>query len=425
MNDENDLDRERRRKVQNFRLKIDGEDGEPGEEPAAPAISSFSDPGKARKSEADGRETAAVEQLRRAHVLRDREKSRKNRRLFRVVWFCMVVMLAVLLSKYLAAGVNDMLAVGRRAVTVTVEIPPDASAGEVTQILYKAGAITDTDFFSLYSKLTKAPKTYGGGSYQITTGLDYEALINAIQSTDKRVDTVKVTFSEGMNAREIAAKLEENGVCTAEEALAAFRTSELDKTYDMLSSITNSSDRYYRLEGYLFPDTYEFFKNEDPVDAAEKLVSNCSDKLTKQIREKAAEEGMTVDQLLTLASLIQAEAADKADMYNISSVFHNRLADTSGSFKHLDSDPTTYYPYRLKADVPEALRETYKSTYDTYTVEGLPTGPICNPGLDAIDAALNPNSTKYFYFCHDAKGNAFYASTESEQNANLKKAGLA
>jgi UPF0755 protein len=134
---------------------------------------------------------------------------------------------------------------------------------------------------------------------------------------------------------------------------------------------------------------------------------------------------MTLDQLLTLASMIQAEAADKDDMAKVSSVFHNRLnSGGKDDLLRLRSDPTTYYPYRQKSLVPAELRDTYKSRYDTYTIEGLPPGPICNPGMDAIDAALNPADTDYYYFCHDAKGKAYYAKTNTQHQANLKKAGL-
>jgi UPF0755 protein len=175
----------------------------------------------------------------------------------------------------------------------------------------------------------------------------------------------------------------------------------------------------------LFPDTYDFYKDEDPEQAIQKLVSNANKKLTADIRNKAAAQKMSVDQLMTLASMIQAEAANKDDMYQISSVFHNRLASKGeGDLLRLRSDPTTYYPYRTKAAVPSNIRNTYKSKYDTYTIEGLPAGPICNPGEKAIDAALNPNSTNYYYFCHNSDKKAYYASTLPVHRRNLKEAGI-
>lgn len=424
--DEQKVGREHQKKVENFHLHID--DGEPARQeissrgpapgPGPETLVSSMSPGRGRDP------AAAFRRAEELHRLRNREKGRKNRSFFRFMWFTMVLLVSLLLAQYLVAGVNDMLAVNRDSLDVTVEIPQKATLRQVAEAFYKDGAIRDADFFLLYARLTKAPQQYGGGSFQIRTDMDYEALINSIQSSSNRVDTVKLTFREGMNAPEVADLLEKNGVCTAKDALAVFNSGSLNESYDMLRQITNAKDRYYQLEGYLFPDTYEFFKNEDSQQAVSKLVSNCSRKLTKQIREKTQQENMTLDQMLTLASMIQAEAADKDDMYKVSSVFHNRLSSKKEVFRHLDSDPTTYYPYRKQSLVPENIRPTYKSRYDTYTVEGLPAGPICNPGMDAIDAALNPASTKYYYFCHDKDGKAYYASTASQHQANLKKAGL-
>ncbi|MFU0833599.1 MAG: Endolytic murein transglycosylase [Oscillospiraceae bacterium] len=367
---------------------------------------------------------AAQKRYLQLHRLRNREKGRKNKRFFRFVWFIMVLFVSLLLGRYLVSGVNDMLAVGREDFDVTVDIPQNATESQVAQILYQDGVIKNRDFFRLYAKLTKAPEQYRGGSFQIRSDMDYEALINTLQSYSSRVDTVKLTFPEGMNALEVAELMEKNGVCSAEDAKAVFNSGSLDETYEMLQQITNASERYYQLEGYLFPDTYEFYKNEDPEQAVNKLVRNCNRKLTKQIREQAEDKGMTVDQMLTLASMIQAEAADKEDMYIVSSVFHNRLKSEREDLLHLNSDPTIYYPYRKLSLVPEEIRDTFQSRYDTYTVEGLPPGPICNPGMDAIEAALDPASTEYYYFCHDEDGNPYYAKTASEHQANLKKAGL-
>lgn len=421
MKDEQKFDRERRKRVQNFRVNI-SEDDLKGEIPDT-VISSYSDPAKAERVR-ETTEAAASSRAQLAHKLRSEEKGGRNKGFFRMMWLCMVLMLSVLAGKYLVVGINDMLAVGRQAVNVTVDIPKHATSKQVAQIFYHSGAIQDPDFFLFFSKMTKAPQTYGGGSYQISTSMDYEALINAIESNEKRVDTVKVTFSEGMNAPEIAAKLEKNGVCSAADALQAFNTDKLNNDYDFIGALKNNNVRYYKLEGYLFPDTYEFFKNEDADDVVDKMINNCSNKLTKQIRDKAKAKNMTVDQLMTLASMIQAEAADKEDMYNVSSVFHNRLESGSSSLEHLDSDPTTFYPYRQQALVPAAQRKTYKSRYDTYTVKGLPAGAVCNPGLDAIDAALNPADTSYYYFCHSKKGEAYYARTLAGHEENLKEAGL-
>lgn len=417
MSDRQDFDNERQKKVQNFHVSIDDERID--KEMSDPVIHSYSDPAEAEKQHERTNDRAQM-----AHQLRNNEKAKKNKSFFRMMWFSFVLIFSLLAAKYLVFGINDMLAVGRNAVNVTVEVPKNATSSDVTQLLYQAGAIGDKTFFNLYTKLTKAPKTYGGGTYQITTNMDYEALINSIQSSTKRVDSVKITFSEGLNAQEVAAKLEKNGVCSASDALKAFNTTKLDSDYDMLAAIPKDDKKYYRLEGYLFPDTYEFFKNDDPVNVIDKMVSNCNQKLTKQIRQKAASQKLSIDQMLTMASLIQAEAATTEDMYEISAVFHNRLNSKDPSLQHLGSDPTVFYPYRSKKLIPASLGDNYQSRYDTYNVVGLPAGAICNPGSDAIDAALNPADTSNCYFCYDKDNKLYLAKTYPQHQANLKKAGI-
>ena len=426
-----------RRRVENFKLNIpdDEYDGaselysdyhNPEEENGRSSdqvIHSYSDPRAEQKDKQSRQQaTARAEQ---AHRWRNKQKGRKNKYFFRAVWLIMVLIVAALLSQFAITGINDMLAVGKEKVTVTVEIPKNATTGQVAGILSSAGIIHDENFFELYSKLTKADGHYNNGSYKIDTNMDYEAIISNLQSNVNRVDTVKITFPEGINALEISALFEKNGVCTAKDVLAEINSNQFDASFEIVKAITNTKDRYYKLEGYLFPDTYYFYKDEDPKTAIQKLVNNCNKKLTTEVRNKAQAQKMTIDQLMTLASMIQAEAANKDDMYLVSSVFHNRLeSGGKGDLLRLRSDPTTYYPYRTKAAVPSNLRETYKSRYDTYTIQGLPAGPICNPGAEAIDAALNPANTDYYYFCHDKNGKAYYAKTNAQHEANLKKAGL-
>ena len=428
-----------RKKVESFQLNISDEEfddvsdvelysdfrnsEEETGEPLETVIHSYSDPHAAQKAKLSQKEEEVRNE--KAHKHRNMKKRKKNRFFFRTMWIIMVLLISVLLSQFVIAGINDMLAEGREKVSVTVEIPKNPTTDQVASILNESGIIRDVNFFKLYSKFTKSDGHYSNGSYKIDTDMDYMAIINNLQSNSNRVDTIKITFPEGINSLEIAALFEKNGVCSAKDVLAVVNSNQFDSSFDIIKAITNTSDRYYKLEGYLFPDTYEFYKDEDPKKAVQKLLNNSNKKLTSDIRSKAATQNMTVDQIMTLASMIQAEAANKADMYQISSVFHNRLASGGkGDLLRLRSDPTTYYPYRTKAAVPSNLRDTYKSKYDTYTIQGLPAGPICNPGTEAIDAALNPANTDYYYFCHDARGKAYYAKTYAGQQANLVKAGL-
>lgn len=429
-----------RKRAENFQLHISDDDlnGIGGEElysddtdessdDSVSAIHSYSTPpagSPSKTGKLTPEQIAAEKQAKKEHKYRNKKKGAHNRRMFRIIWIVMVVVIGIGLAQYLVAGVNDMLAVGRSKVTVSVNIPKNPTTQQIADVLYNNGIISNPDFFKLYSKLTKADGNYNNGTYKIDTDMDYEEIINDLQVSDNRVDTVKVTVPEGLNIVEIGTLLEKNGVCTSKELLDAANAADLDD-YSLIKSITNDSDRYYKVEGYLFPDTYEFYKQDNPKDVLGKMIYNGSKKLTKTIRDKAAAKKMSVDQLLTLASIIQAESADEADMYNISSILQNRLKDGKAhDIYHLECDSTKFYPYRQKSLVPSTLGANYVSKYDTDTLPGLPAGPICNPGEKAIDAALNPNSTNYYYFCHDSNKKAYYASTLSVQQKHLKEAGI-
>ncbi len=358
---------------------------------------------------------------------RDKVKGRKNRWLFRCVWIAMVVLVSIALSRFLLVGVDDMLAISRSAnASVSVEIKDESTPAQVADELVRSGAIKNSFFFRMYCLVTGVNGNFGQGSYQLDGNMDYEAIVNYLQNNSNRLDVVTVTFPEGLSLLEIAEKLEENEVCTVEEVLEAANSDEFDN-YDFINAITNADERYYKLEGYLFPDTYDFYKGEEPKVALGKMINNCQNRFSKEMREKVEEGEYSIDQILTLASIVQAEATDEKDMRMIAGILLNRLTNgASHDIYRLECDSTTYYPYRSLSQVPEDERDTFKSTYDTYSIQGLPPGPICSPGLDAIKAVLEPSSESsgMYYFCHDEDGNPYYASTASEHQANLKAAGI-
>lgn len=357
---------------------------------------------------------------------REKVKGRNNRGLFRCVWISMILLVSIALTRYLMVGVDDLLAVSRASGSAQVELEENCSVGDVADALKEQGVINNSFFFTMYCLVTGADDGFGQGSFTLDTNLDYEAIINYLQTTGNRQDVVTITFPEGLSLLEVAQKLEENEVCTVEEVLEAANSGEYDN-YDFINAIDNEEDRYYKLEGYLFPDTYDFYKGEDPKIALGKMINNCQNRFSKETRDEIQEQGYTIDQVLTLASIVQAEATDEKDMRMVAGILINRLENgASRDIYRLECDSTTYYPYRSKSQVPEEERDTFKSTYDTYTIEGLPPGPICNPGMDAIQAVLEPSSESagMYYFCHDADGNAYYASTWSQHEANLAEAGL-
>lgn len=233
--------------------------------------------------------------------------------------------------------------------------------------------------------------------------------------------TVRVTFPEGTTVSQAAQLLEENGVCSAAEFMAEANNSVNIANYGF--EISNPEDRAFLLEGYVFPDTYEFYRNESASAALSRFLKNTQSKLDEEIKARCDEHGYTVDEILVIASIIQEEAGNPAEMGKVSSVIHNRL--DSKSFPKLQCDvATVYLRDYVKPYVDEARYEELVELYNTYYCEGLPAGPITNAGMNAINAALYPEDTDYYYFVTDSDGNYLYAETWSEHLDNCDAAGL-
>ncbi len=392
-----------------------------------------------------------LRRAKKADKIRRKKKAKKNRTIFRMIWIAMILFVSVVLGKYIMVGVNDMLAVGREEEkSVEVTIPKNADINQVADILYDNHIINNKDFFKLYATVTKSTTGFTQGTFDVYTNKDYQALINYMQSDMNRTDVVTIQFTEGMSIQEYAKLLDTNGVCSAEDFLEKCNSTDFDEDYEFINSISNSKDRYYKLEGYLFPDTYDFYVGEDSNTVIRKFLANYRRKLylTKSrvegfekkvtIEERAKAIGMSMEDVITMASLIQAEAANAEDMYIISSILHNRLETLKtdgmnelgeGGLDCLQLDSTVFYPYKSENQVPATLRKNYVSAYNTYNNKGLPHGPICNPGIEAIEAAVTPADTDYYYFCHksateDSPSIAYYAETNSKHLENLREAGL-
>jgi len=364
----------------------------------------------------------------KAHKKRDKLKARKNKRVFSLVWLCMVLLVSFALASYLIGGANDFFAVGRTAGSTEIELPATIDADGLAKLLYQRGAIKKPDFFALYSKITVDDwKYFEPGVYKVETNLDYEDLINQLQGGNQTREEVTVTFPEGMNVLEMAQLLDENDVCSQDDFLTALNTGDFTNYAD-IAAMGDASGKYYKLEGYLFPDTYNFYKGEEIESVIGKMINNFKEKMNDDMRLKLQQSGMTMDQIVTLASIVQGEAASASDMYKVSAVLHNRLSfGAEYGIYRLECDSTSCYPYKNPQAVPETGALSY-GNYDTYQIEGLPAGAICNPGLDALKAALEPSTeegaSSYLYFCHAADGTAYYASTSWEHEENKVLAGL-
>ena len=232
--------------------------------------------------------------------------------------------------------------------------------------------------------------------------------------------TTRITFIEGSTLTECFKLLEENGVASYESLMNVAQNSDFSN-YKIYSDIPDDENRCFKLEGYLFPDTYDFFLDEAPESVISRFLSNTDVKITDEMRQRATELGYTMDEIIIIASIIQAEGAFENDAATIAGIIYNRLEDGI----KLQMDSTYFYVEDdIASYVGEENTDSYKEIYDTYTCYSLPQGPVCNPGMFAINAALYPEETGYYYFCHDNAGNTYYATNYSDHLANCRKAGL-
>lgn len=346
-------------------------------------------------------------------------------------FIAIVLAFTILLSSVGLSTIGDIVAYNRDETSITVVIENEKNGNSPTldhviDALHSAGLVKQKFFCKLFAKFRHydgytnkenvwVPTEYLSGIYYLEPGLGLEGMLNTIKkSTSTGEYTVTLTFPEGWSASQIFERLEKNGVCDASKLYA--NMDAVAKQYDFFYNINQSGVRYLSGEGYLFPDTYEFFKNENAVSVLRKLFDNADAKWKKSYDKRAKELGYTRDEILTIASIIQREAANASQMPDVSSVLHNRLSNSTYPSLQVDSS-LNYVTNYVKGHVDANLAEVYTNAYNTYRVEGLPPGPICNPGIDAIEAALNPSQTNYYFFAHNNNGKIYL----SENYAQFQK----
>lgn len=345
-----------------------------------------------------------------------RAKKRRQQLFNRTFLYAMMVIVAsLLLAVYALHVANDALALMKPSSDLSVKIEKGSTVGRIARELKDAGLIEYRWAFVLFAKVTGNADSFQYGTYVLNTDMDYLELVTNLQKTASFRATVTVMIPEGAELREIIATLDEKNVCTAEELWDAVENHPFD--YDFLQ---NLPERENRLEGYLFPDTYEFFEQSDAVTVLTKFLDNFEVKFSQELRDRAEEIGMSIDEVVTLASVIEREAASDEDRATVSSVFHNRLNSTQ--YPLLQSCATVQYVLQERKPVLTYDDIKIDSPYNTYLYEGLPIGPIASPGLASIKAALYPETTDYYFFVVTADGTHIFSKTLAEHNAAVKQA---
>lgn len=355
------------------------------------------------------------------------------------IWIVLILAVGISLGRMVWVCAADVLAFGREDMEITVTIDEGDTIEDIAEKLHNAGLVRYPGLFEIYADLANADEKITSGTYTLNTLFDYNALVKQMSPSSSTRIVVKVTIPEGYNCRQIFELLAENKVCTVAALEEAAANGEL-KDYWFLEGLERGDK--YCLEGYLFPDTYEFYVNDKPIRVIEKMLNNFDrrfsddmrDKLNvlnQRLAEKMAKNGydeafindnlMTIHDVVIVASLIEKETADNLESYAISGVIYNRLCNRR-EYPYLNIDATVLYAL---GEHKEAL--TYDdlqidSPYNTYVTRGLPAGPISNPGLASLGAALDPDDSSYYYYVYDPdQGVHLFSKNQAEHDQKVAK----
>ena len=348
-----------------------------------------------------------------------RFKEQRSGCLGAVMYYLFILCLSIAAAFFLWMAASDVLALNKSSFTTEVTLPAehfenieiesesasddetDSAKKTVSSIdldyladtLHNAGLINYKWLFTFYCRLSNAAVKVSPGTYSLKSTYDYRALVQNMRKGTGGMKTVDVTFPEGFTMLEIFTRLDEYGVADYDDLLSA--SAETTFVYDFLeeSSIVGSE----RLEGFLFPDTYQFYMGTEASTAINKLLNNFNLKYTSDMLLQTANMGYTVRDIVTIASIIESEAKLDEDRAYVASVIYNRLK----SGMSLGMDSTVLYLFPEHEGEPDQTILNTDSPYNTHIYGGLPPTPICSPGMASINAALNPAESSYYYFFSD------------------------
>lgn len=340
-----------------------------------------------------------------------------------ISYILLIVGLSLLIATIGLLWANDVLALVKEDKTVTLRLTEETSSEDVAEQLKEEGVIEYAFLFKLLTGFKKT-ESFDAGEYELNSNMDYGQLINTLQAKKLTRSVVTVTIPEGYSLREICDLLVENDV--VRENVFWDVVNNYDFAHFMLEDVPMVENR---LEGYLFPDTYDFYTNyEEPddakdrahtIDVVNKMLNNFVKKYTKAMRNLTEANGMTIAQVVNIASLIEKEAQKADERTTISSVIHNRLND-QGNFPYLQVDATIMYVTGHK-DALTADDLQIDSPYNTYVTQGLPPTAICNPGTACLMAAIQPDNTRYYYYVARSDGSHIFSKTLAEHNKAVAK----
>ena len=342
-----------------------------------------------------------------------------------VIWLGLIVLIGVSLGRTLWLCCSDLMAFGKPSAEASITINDDDTIETISQKLAEENLIRYPGLFKTFAELTGKDENISAGTFFLNSRLDYNAMINGMTAYSSDREEITVMLLEGYTCAQMFQVLEDNGVCTVEELEEYAANGELDD-YWFLEGVERGDK--YCLEGYLFPDTYNFYTNDEPGRVIEKFLDAFDARFTDIMRERLAAmnetfaqrlaaEGydqeyidahpITIREAVIIASMIEKESTGGEESYDISSVIYNRLTDSSQP-PYLNIDATLIYALggNIDPETGKTMELTYDdleidSPYNTYKYVGLTPGPISNPSQESLNAAVSPKDTDYYYYALD------------------------
>lgn len=305
---------------------------------------------------------------------------------------------------------------------VKIELPIGSNIDTISQTLEDKGVIRNAKIFKYYTKFKNA-SGFQAGTYQIPPSMSIDDIIKSLKTGKVyRKADLQITIPEGLTLDQIGNIIAKNTDYTSKEFMKLVTNEKFIKEMkakypETVTKDINGKDIRYKLEGYLYPSTYDFFTKKPTLEEiVEKMIAQ-TDAIVRSYEPQLKELGMTPHEFLTFASLLEREATAQTDRETIASVFNNRIEQGMP----LQTDPTVLYALGEHKDRVLYKDLEVKNPYNTYLNKGLPPGPIANAGRASLDATVDPAKTKYLYFVADKDGNNHFAETYSEHQNNVAK----
>ncbi len=339
-----------------------------------------------------------------------------------VIYITLILLISVAASFFILSVGNDVFALQKTERVAEIDLGMYPTIIDVSNELAEKGIIRYPAIFRLYARLKlDEGENFIPGTYTASSLQNYDSLINMFlaQTGERRIVTIMIP--EGYTVDEIIDLFISEGIGTREGFVDAIENGQYDYEFvKRLDAQPKNESRRYRLEGYLFPDTYYFYSDWEETQIINKILDNFDTKLTQEFYTFIDKSDYTLDDFMMIASIIQKEAYFNSDMELVSSVIHNRL-ENSNTYPKLECDSTVLYAIREhKTDITQSDLN-FDDPYNTYVYDGLMPGPICNPGWSAIYTAFNPADTDYNFFVSRKNGEMLYAETLKGHQANVAK----